>query len=274
MTPTSKNLVRRLNEQNVLQHVFNNSPISRAQVSKDLKLNKVTVSQVVMTLIDQHFITEVGEAESSRRGGRKPVMLRFNAQLGYTVAFDVGVEYVDMMVNYLDGRIAHFKRFEALGLSIMERLDLMNTQLTQQIGFPETERGLVGIAVAVHAVIFNGQVLDSPFVKMAPSTVLDYFTARVNVPVVIENEANLAAVCQRDFANTTVSNQITISIHKGIGAGIIINGKLYRGMDGRAGEIGRSLVFDAKHELSKEMQRLTAGASYHCMMQRTPMFLK
>src|SRR5699024_7419576 len=64
------------------------------------------------------------------------------------------------------------------------------------------------------------------------------------VPVVLENEANLSAVYERDFnAAQNDNNILSISIHKGIGAGIILNRNLYHGFKGAAGEIGSSLMF-------------------------------
>lgn len=251
MTPTSRNLVRQINEQNVLQYVFNHGLIARTQIAKGLALNKVTVSDVVAGMLDDHVLVEVGEASASQRGGRKPVLLRFNAKRGYTVSFDVGFDHVDMMVNLLDGTIAHYQRIEAQGLSINQRLALMSAQLKRRSGFPDTEQGLLGIAVAVHAVVLDGVVSDSPFIQMGPTTVADYFASRVSVPVVIENEANLAALCERDFTDNAAANQVTISIHKGIGAGVIIDGKLYRGVDGRAGEIGRMVMPNHDGHLEK-----------------------
>lgn len=244
MTPTSKNLVRQLNQQNILQAVFNNGPISRSQISKDLKLNKVTVSDIVETLLESHVLIELGEAEASQRGGRKPMMLQVNFELGYTVAFDIGYKSVDMMVNSLDGSVLNFKRFPARDMAIEERLAWIKTQLHDDTNFPTTEKGLLGVAVALHAVVIDGVVIDSPFIPMGPTTVRDFFAQEVTVPVVIENEANLTAICQSDYADNEELDQVTISIHKGIGAGIMVFGKLYRGINGLAGEVGRTLVYN------------------------------
>ncbi|MFV5784380.1 ROK family protein, partial [Pediococcus acidilactici] len=68
--------------------------------------------------------------------------------------------------------------------------------------------------------------------------------AEFHVPVFIENEANLAAIATRDYmTDHKFKNLIALDVHNGIGAGIIINDRLYHGQLGRAGEIGRSLFF-------------------------------
>ena len=70
--------------------------------------------------------------------------------------------------------------------------------------------------------------------------------------MILENEANLAAVFERDFGQAeTAKDIVTISIHRGIGAGVIANGRLYRGWHGMAGEIGRNLLVDNEGKLVK-----------------------
>jgi predicted NBD/HSP70 family sugar kinase len=244
-TLSKKNLVRWLNEHDVLQLIFNASPISRSQVAQQLPLNKVTVSGIFNDLIERGLVLEIGEGLSGQNGGRKPTMSQFNAHYGYVVSFDLGAEYLDQLVTYLDGSIISFEHFSIKQMDIHHRVSFMATCLNR-LDIPFAQHQLLGIAIAIHGIIDNNQVVYSPFIRLNEVNITNFFTTRYSVPVLLENEANLAAVYERDFngQDATGQNLITISIHQGIGASIIIKGKLYRGHGGEAGEIGNAIVYE------------------------------
>jgi len=77
----SRDTMRNSNEQFVLQEVFNNWPISRIQVSKQLSLNKVTVYDIFRKLLEEKYIIEIGQGFSTNSGGRKPIMVENEANL-------------------------------------------------------------------------------------------------------------------------------------------------------------------------------------------------
>lgn len=109
----------------------------------------------------------------------------------------------------------------------------------------QTGHGLLAIGFSIHGIVYQNKVLDSPFLELDGIDLQEYFEKEFAVPVVLENEANLAAVFEKDYyAADNISDLITISIHRGIGVGVIANGSLYRGNRGMAGEIGRTLMND------------------------------
>src|SRR5699024_1484786 len=64
----------------------------------------------------------------------------------------------------------------------------------------------------------------------------------LDMPVYVENEANLTALAETSFS-TNKLNLVSVSIHSGIGAGIIINGELYHGRNGHSGEVGHMILY-------------------------------
>lgn len=239
----NKQSIRDLNEKSVLRQIFVEGPISRIQISRNLKLNKSTVSAIFNDLSQRQLVLEMGQGESTQVGGRKPVMIKINQKYGFTINFDIGFHHLDMMANYLDGTAFKYTRFGTTDYNIHQILALI-IKSVQSFEDPGTVNGLLGISVAVHGIVYQNQVTYSPFMDMENVSLYEELTQVFTVPIVVDNEANQVAVFQRDFShdlNHTMNNIVVISIHKGIGAGIIINHQIYRGEKGEAGEIGRAI---------------------------------
>ena len=214
-------------------------------IQKNLKLNKVTVSEIVAELIDEELFEELGCGDSSSRGGRKPTMLMLNANFGYVLSFDMGFNYIDVMMNRIDGSIISFAHHRVGEISIEGRLDFIDITGHQLTAQAPVGHGLLGVSVAIHGIVHENQVLYTPYIDFKDIDVAKVLTERFQVPVLLQNEANLSAIYQRDFeSQSEVDNLVCISIHKGIGAGIIIKNRLYTGIRGEAGEIGHSLIYD------------------------------
>lgn len=218
----SKNLVRQINEHDVLQTIFNAGPISRSQVAQQLGLNKVTVSDIFNDLIDQGLIIDVGEGASSQNGGRKPTMIKFNARYGYIVSFDFGASYIDQLVTYLDGSIISYAHFSVTDMTVPDRLAFIAERI-EKVDVPFAMHQLIGIAVSVPGIVDDQQIVYSPFAELVGTDIVGFLHTRFAVPVLLENGANSAAIYERDFngAPNADTNLVAISIYQGIGAGII-----------------------------------------------------
>lgn len=234
------------NIQSVLAEVFNHQPISRIEISRNLALNKSTVSALYRDLKEQGYVEELGEGDASNVGGRKPVLLAINRRYGYTMNFDFGYRHLHVMQNSLSGDVLSYRQVDVKGLKIKQILPLIDHELETASAKDNTIHGLLGISFAIHGTVDQNQVTYSPFLDMEHVDLADYYTQNYQVPVLLENEANVSAVYERDFnkENDHLENMVSISIHRGIGAGLIIDQKLHRGAHGEAGEIGRSVSID------------------------------
>ncbi|MFD1455041.1 ROK family protein [Levilactobacillus lanxiensis] len=235
-----------LHDQNlsfVLQQIFNNHPTSRIEISHQLSLNKSTISSLYNTLMAAGYLRELGLGEASTAGGRKPTLVEINRDYGYTVTFDLGYRHLHALVTFLDGHVWKYDRIETQGQSIHEMLDQIKQYLDDRDQESTTSHGLLGICFSIHGIVMDNQVQTSPFIEMADVDLEQVFTTAYQVPVVLENEANLAAVYERDFNGARdLNSTVTVSIHRGIGAGIILKRDLFRGEHGDAGEIGQTVV--------------------------------
>ena len=252
-----KSLVRLINEQRVLQEAFNERSISRSQISKNIGLNKVSVSEIVADLMNKGYLVEQGQGDSTRNGGRKPTILNFNRDLGYVISADLGDGYLDLMINRMDGSVVQMQHVETTGQQAEAVLgDLVNriTSFRAENNRHETAEPipLMGVSVAIHGIVDDNQVLYSPFMDFKHLDVAQILESRLGVPVMLQNEANLSVIYVRDFnTQQPIRNLVCISIHKGIGAGIIIHDQLYTGKHGEAGEIGHPLVYDDQQAISE-----------------------
>lgn len=245
MTIDHRNLSRIYNRKLVLQQLFNNKETSRAEIARQLHLNKSTVSSIYSELDDEGFIEEVRQGESTSNGGRKPHLVRLNHNYGFVASFSIGPSYMASMFNYTNGEIIQYNRQPIEQFDILNIMQMIKKEIKKMQKVDQTGHGLLAIGFSIHGIVYQNKVLDSPFLELDGIDLQEYFEKEFAVPVVLENEANLAAVFEKDYyAADNISDLITISIHRGIGVGVIANGSLYRGNRGMAGEIGRTLMND------------------------------
>lgn len=234
----NKDIMRDNNERSVLQAVVNHGPISRNEISKLLGLNKVTVSDIVGNFIDRQLVLSSGESHSSSTSGRKPELVEYNSSYGSVINFTISGHELEMLVTKFDGRTLEYSMTEINNLPIKDIIAKME-ELIDQLPQFDVVNGLQAISIAIFGVVYNGEIIISPFIDFEDFDLVRHFKDRYSVPVILENEANLAALFEQDFSKQELQNIISIGIHEGIGAGIIINTRLYTGNYGQAGEIGR-----------------------------------
>lgn len=235
--------IRESNERIVLQTIANNGPLSRAELAETIGLNKATISDIVKKLMTHKLINEVGIGDSTSQGGRKPIMLELNAKSGFSVSIDIGYNYIDFMVQRLDGtpykrELLSFIQInrETIVQEIIQKLDIFLADL------PKSPHGIIGILVAIHGIVSNNKIYFTPAYDLAGLDFENALSTRFECPIYLENEANLLAVSDH-AKEINYQNLISISIHSGIGSGIILNNQLYTGTNGYAGEIGHMTIF-------------------------------
>ncbi|QIZ06580.1 ROK family protein [Priestia megaterium] len=237
-------LVKKMNQKVLLNEIVSNSPISRARLSEITGLNKSTVSSQVNTLIEKNLIFEIGQGQSS--GGRKPVMLVFNKNAGYSIGIDIGVDSINGILTDLKGNIVLNQYHHLEKPSLDKNKDVlfsMIKDLTNQI--PDSPYGLIGIGLCVPGLVNTEQkVIFTPNIDWNYELDLkSLIEQEFQVPVFIENEANAGAYGEKVFgAAKNYENIIYVSVGTGIGIGIVINNDLYRGVNGFAGEMGHLTI--------------------------------
>lgn len=246
-----------LNLKLVLQQIINHPATSRIEISHELALHKSTISSLYNTLMDQHLLTEIGQGAASNVGGRKPTMVTINQNYGYTVTFDLGYRHLHATANYADTTVIEYQRIDIVDQPITAMVAQCQAFLKKIGAAVETVNGLLGICFSIHGTIKDNQVIASPWIDMQNVDLVQLFEDQYQVPVLLENEANLSAIYARDFSQEQPYNSfVTLSIHRGIGAGIILNQQLSRGENGRGGEIGKTLTLLGPNTAGQSVESL------------------
>lgn len=235
----SQELIRDINSRLILTQLINNGPMSRAALSKNLGLTKATISAIVQELIDKYLITELGSDNTSR--GRKPILLSFNPYCGHSISIDLEYEKLTLMTCYLNGeqsQIHHYNNNRSDSEIVSYLISIIQEQLDI---LPSTPYGIVGICIGIHGVVSQNQITFAPY---SPYCGIDFSTLlekHFSASVYLENEANLSIIGEKAFCYH-YPNMVGISIHSGIGLGLIINHELFSGFNGNAGEFGHTIV--------------------------------
>lgn len=237
--------VRRHNLSLVLSHLRAVGPRSRAKVAAETGLNKATVSSLVAELVGRGLVAE-GETE---RGavGRPSQQIDLDGTNFFTVGTEINVDYVAALAMNVRGEVVAERRIPLdtaqLGVGpVLGRL----TRLVAVLVDPLSARGgrLVGLTVAVPGLIerATGTVLRAPNLGWADVAVVAEVRRLLDdpaYPVLLDNEANLAARAEMEVAGrSAVTDLILLTGAAGVGGGIVAGGVLVRGGQGLAGEVG------------------------------------
>jgi predicted NBD/HSP70 family sugar kinase len=249
-TPASLQTVRRHNLALVLQQVAADRPLSRARIASATGLTKATVSSLVDDLVQAGLVTELGP-EAHGGVGRPGSALTLN-QRGYAgLGLEINVDYIAVCVADLAGEVRYVRTRagDNRRQSPNQVLARAVRMVRSAIEAARTE-GLkpVGLAVALPGLVEAGRGL----LRLAPNLgwvdvrVVEYLSSRVDaglLPVIVDNEANLAALGELWYGgHQDLADFVHVSGEVGVGAGIVIGGKLFRGVQGFAGEVGHVTV--------------------------------
>ncbi len=226
----------------LLRLIWRERLISRADLARRTGLSRSSISAIVTDLLTTGLVRETGSGDSC--GGRRPILLGFDDDAFAIVGVDMGATYVAVAVTDLRANVKawrttpHDVRGDPAGALTTMRA-LIDTALAE--AHVERQR-LVGIGVAVPSPIepddpdHLSPVLVPRWRGHSPVRSLEDW---YGVPVVMENDANLGALAEQWWgAGQDGEDLAFVKVATGVGAGLIIQGDIYRGTAGIAGEIG------------------------------------
>jgi predicted NBD/HSP70 family sugar kinase len=230
-------LLRKVNQSAILETIREHGPISRSDVARSLLLSPATVTRIVNDLLEQQLVRESGSSFAPY--GRRPVLLEFNPRASLIIGVYV---HRDMLgaVSDLNGEILERRAVPSVpGEAGVERLIGLIKELHQVAAeYGPPVRG-VGIGAPSVVTYRDGMVMWAPSLDWRRLPLKARVEQAVGLRVFVENEVNLIALGESwRGAGQDVGNLVCISLGPGIGAGIVLNGLLYRGTHNAAGEVG------------------------------------
>lgn len=244
--------VRKANTSLILRYLRIDSPMSRADLSLKTGLNRSTISSIISELLDENLIKEL---EIQPDGvGRPGIMLEINPKGGFAIGIEMGLDFVLIILTDLGANVLERRKitFES-GLSQEGFLQGVETAIDEMLAWAlRYDRKPCGIGLALPGTVnvHTGELIYAFRLNWRNINFAEKWQRRFGLPIFIENDANAAAVGEYYFGVArNVKNLIYIYLNGvGLGSGIFIGGRLLRGANGFAGEIGH-VIIDPNGEL-------------------------
>lgn len=234
----------------VLRAIATNGPVSRAQLARDLGLSGPTLTQATKYLFDRGLISEVKQSPST--GGRPATLLGLVANAGQVLGIKLADNHaVGVCINLQSEILWSFEEpFSSRGEDAIKELIALLKKQSRKI-----KGQLLGIGIGIPGVVspIDSGTADSAMLGWNNVNVGKRISDALNTPVLLENDVNTLAIAESLYGHgRDVSNFLTITLGRGIGMGLVINGELYAGSYG-AGEFGHvnALAAGVKCECGK-----------------------
>lgn len=232
-----------------LIEVLYRQPASRTDLARLTGLSRPTISSLVDELAGAGIVEERDRSETqTRRGsGRPPQLLTLVKSAAFAIGLDFGHDHVRIAVCDLSGeRVIDDWSAADVDHQPVESLDLANALVRKALSEAEITRNrLLGIGMGIAAPVdsVTGSIESEGILPgwhgIRPAEAMQ---ERLALPVQVENDANLGALGELEFGCARgVQNMVYVRLSAGIGAGLILDGRPYRGATGIAGEIGHVL---------------------------------
>lgn len=235
------NTIRDINRRIVLNYVREREPISRAEIARETKLQRSTISMIVESLKSDGLIEEVGEGEST--GGRRPTMLRLRTAGAMAIGVSITPTHTSVATSDLLGRVLEKEEF------VNPDPDRIVNRVVDSVrSFSERNSGrieAVGISLPGLVDPTAGQAIYIPYFQWRDLPIAQIVSSATGLPVVIDNDANAVALAELWFGRPEVLDArdfILVLVAEGVGTGIIFDGQVYRGKRGAAGEFGHMII--------------------------------
>jgi predicted NBD/HSP70 family sugar kinase len=226
----------------VLQTIFAHDSISRAELARVTHLTRTTVSDVVNGLLTEGLVEEVGHGESI--GGKNPILLSIVADSRYLIGLNLAQDkFIGAVVN-LRGEIKELVEAPVHDDNGENALQLVYKILDQLTGKKLTP--IVGIGVGTPGLVNTreGVVVNAVNLEWQDLPLSQLLEKKYKLPVLVVNDSQAAAIGEYVYGSDHApdENLVVVNVIHGIGAGILINGRLFQGDGGGAGEIGHVVV--------------------------------
>jgi len=271
-------LQQKINMSIIFNYLRVKNPISRAKISRDLNISAPVVSRAIEKLIEKGYVIEAERIKTKM--GKRPTPLIINKNKFFVIGIDLGKERLKMAFVNLKGEVVDkfkgsviLKNKRALKRIVNEIKNSIEKYTNGKDSNPYKIKAIcVGVPAAVN--INTERVLSTHHYKDSEwkdFNLKNIITSEFNIPVFVENDANLSAIGEKHYGEGQKYNTIIfVEVSSGIGAGIIIDNKLIRGSSGYAGEIGFAISNSKKLAFKiKDRGFLEEHSSIRSIRERT-----
>ena len=227
----------------LLRHVRKGRARSRAELVALTGASRNTISARVDQLIEANLLEEGGRGWST--GGRPPTILQFNSRAGCVLAVDLGVTSVDVAVTDLSAQVlatvGHPIDIADGPGPVLAEVDRLAQKVLADAGLAPADVRAVGVGVPGPVEFSTGRPSHPPIMPGWHDYPIPGAFARYECPVYVDNDVNVMALGELGVADSA-DDVLVVKVGTGIGCGVIVEGRVYRGAQGSAGDIGHIYV--------------------------------
>ncbi|MEH7117948.1 ROK family transcriptional regulator [Neobacillus vireti] len=234
--------IKKINRSLIVREIVKEGMISRADLSKATNLTRATISAQVADLLEEGLIVETHLEHYTV--GRKPIMLSLNGHAGYALGIDLDYGQLSFTLSDLLGCPVTSNVVKINTTDYKEILQIIINQIKKyKTDFNDSRYGIVGIVIAIHGLVSKEEIIHYvPRLKWHDMNLKCDLEREIDIPVHLENNANLSSFAERVFLHHETDNLLCATLYSGIGLGMMMNNEFFRGHDGYAGEIGHMIV--------------------------------
>jgi len=242
------NLVKLHNLQVVLLSLLYEPGLSRIQLAERTNLSNTTITNLIAELIEQGVISENGAGNEAQRSvGRPRVGICLNPNSRFAVGAHIGIGIFRVCVANLQDQIIHNRVYAFdIKLPFAEVLEQLKVSIETVISESGVDRSLIlGVGIGASGLVdfSTGENLLSPNLNWRNVPMREYFQNTLNLPVVVDNNVRAMAIGETYFgAGRGVNSLAFVYGRTGVGAGLVFDGKVFRGSSTGAGEIGHTVM--------------------------------
>jgi len=242
---TSLERLRGANRRAVLAALAGQGPQSRANLARATGLSRTTVSSIVHELIAAGQAVETSERGRPHKGGsgRPPLLVAATAAHGAVAGIDLGHHHIRVAIANQHGSVlaeeTHEVDVDDHGTEVLDRVTRMVGSLAASAGLDPGQLRGAGLCVPAPIDRRSAQIRSDVMPGWRDLAPAQRLAERLGVPVAADNDANLGALAELHHgAARGVGDFVYLKLASGVGAGLVLGGRLYRGGTGIAGEIG------------------------------------
>ena len=236
--------VRAFNRSLMLSYVREHGPISRVRLAQHLGLSRTTISSIMDVLLHEGMVREGHFLNPTPKGGRRAILVHFNADVGRVLGIDIGRTHLTMILTNLAAEVVSQR---SVGFATERGPHICLPILLSEIRtFVEAAvvqwEDIIGIGVGIPGPLSKDshRLLSPPHMPGWDNVdIWDIFQQAFHKPVSIDNDANMGALSEsRSGSGRGCKDLAYVKIGTGIGCGLLFDSHIYRGHQGSAGELG------------------------------------
>ena len=243
------NLIRKINRELILKYIRQGKITTKIELNKLTGLSKQTINNIISILLERGLVLKAGYGESTKEGGKKPLLLKFNSDAYYLIGVLVGENRISGGVTNLDGKILHeiyiYSHFERGRDDVIKRIIKLLKNTIKQMNVDSKK--FLGIGIGLPGIIDFKEGMVRILTRhhdWGEVPLKRIIQNEFNFPVVIDHEGNVRSLGEKWFGLAKdVNNFINImTTSDGIGAGVIIDREIVRGYNNLCGELGHIIL--------------------------------